>query len=284
MAVNYCVVTDKGHSSTSSNKSVVEFWIRQPGESDSSMNKDSKKEVPTSTGETLSEFPLEQAAPLENQDDQSGMMDNLPSSLAGQSSMMSDIMSTLSGATAEMKDVLATSNADLAAIRERLSAFESWGASSSTALPSSSGMPAQSIAPTAPGTVVQTTVASSLPYSTSYLEKLSKAGGSKDDKAMNLFLNRHGDATSVFTALDGLERYFSERLDTAAAFLANQIGLAPALGSSWSSLKSAVRSALEEEPLRSSSSISLGYVLHTMSKQTPPASPEKAHRKAPRKR
>ena len=151
---------------------------------------------------------------------------------------------------------------------------------------SSSMLPSQGAAPSVAELSEQgaSTANPPSPYASSFLERLSKAGGSKDDKAMNLFLNRHGDAACVVAALEGAEKYFSGRLDIMAAFLAQQVNLSPALGSSWSSFKSAVLGALGEEPRRSDPSISLGYVLHTISKQTPPASSEKVHRKARRKR
>jgi len=117
-------------------------------------------------------------------------------------------------------------------------------------------------------------------YNTGFLSSLTKAGLSKDDKVINLLLNKHGDSSTVIGSMEGLERYFPSRLDTVAQLIAKQLGLQM---SSWSSLKATVLDALEAEHPKFSSGASLGYVLKHISETLPP-SPAKVHRKARHKK
>jgi len=199
--------------------------------------------------------------------------------------------SSLSNMAASLEGMVASSRSDLDAVRQQLDDIEKLNSASgfnitgTIASTSSADIVAASAAGSvaeAPATEQHTAPAS--PYNAEYLERLRNAGGSKDDKAINLFLNKHGDLKSVIDSLQGLERYFHDRLNIMSAFLAKQVGLPPWYGSSWDVLKSAVLTTLEEEEFKSSTSTSLGYVLHHISKQSPPSCPEKVHRKARRKK
>ena len=203
--------------------------------------------------------------------------------------MMNEVMSSLSSATADMENMLVASRAGQDEIQQRMARFETGGRDtvSGPNISSSSSYDAlpnivSNIVPEAGGedaaAAAQTSSVS--PYNASFLTSLSKAGMKKDDKVINLLLNKHGNPQDVIASLEGVERYFPDRLDTTAKFLAQQVGLHI---SSWISLKAAVLNALEDDDLKSSSTISLGYVLKHVSEKLPP-SPEKVHGKARRKK
>jgi len=102
---------------------------------------------------------------------------------------------------------------------------------------------------------------------------------STTDKVVNLFINKHGNCKEVLASLQGMERYFSNRLDELAGFLARQFKLNI---TSWHALTTATTSALERPEYTENPSISLAYLWSQMDdKASDPAlqSPAKPHRK-----
>jgi len=283
-------VTDRGHG-YSSGKAEICFWMSKHSEDDATLLPPPAPPcLPVEHAPSVLDPAAPEFAPSRNEQkeetaapDQEHMQEHPASRIVGSSSL-SNMATSLGG-------MVASSRSDLEAICQQLDVIEQRNAASGSNVTCTiaSASFADSAAASAAGSVAEAPAteqhtAPTSPYNAEYLERLRNAGISKDDKAINLFLNKHGDIKSVIDSLQGLERYFHDRLNIISAFLAKQVGLPPPYGSSWVVLKSAVLTTLEEEEFRSSTSTSLGYVLHHISKQSPPSSPEKVQRKTRRKK
>ena len=254
-AISHSIVTDKGHQSHTQGSSVIEFWIKQP---------------------PLEPAPSEPAPSITQvdhaKDNEDTGVSDAPTLVpeAAQLDAAPSVVHPLVAAVANMESLLESSRVDVDQMSQKLAA-----AQVSSSNMTSGVVPESSLSEQPPGMA---------PYTSSFLEKLSHASGSKDDKAMNLFLNRHGDVESVLRSLEGIEKYFAGRLDIVAAFLAKQVAMPPTYGRSRNSFKSVVLETLSDETMKQRDSLSLGIVLDHASKQSPPPSPEKLHGKSRRKK
>jgi len=286
------IVTDRGHG-YSSGKAEISFWMSERNDHEEILLPPPAPPSLPLPGEHPP-FILNPTAPEfvpSPSEEQEESVIRGQDSMQEQSAAIITASSPLSSMAANLEGMLASSCSDLDGIRQQLADIEerNMASDSNIAFAIATASSTHSAAPSVAGSGAEASGAEqhatpTSPYNAAYLERLSKAGVSKDDKAMNLFLNKHGDSKSVSGSLQGVERYFHDRLDITSAFLAQQVGLPAQYGASWDVLKSAILCTLEEEEFKSSTSISLGYILHHISKQSPPPSPEKVHRKARRKK